>query len=132
MAIHPRRKEPPKDELNPANAMPSPYSPSSISSPPRQGQTPLSIKVDMRSPTASIHSNSHSEGLPPIQLNSPRYETKNQTLPSIRSQFATRQQLRCGGRTAMLTSRLPRLFNCCSAVPPVLALLSWITPSARG
>jgi hypothetical protein len=49
--------------------------------------------LDMRSPTASIHSSSHSEGLPPIQLNSPRYETNGQTLPSIRSQLGDIPQL---------------------------------------
>jgi hypothetical protein len=93
MAIHMKRAEPLKDERNAPPAMLSPYSPHSIYSPREQGATPLSLKTDLKSPTASIHSSTHSEGLPPIQLNSPRYETSGQTLPSIRSQLGDIPQL---------------------------------------
>ncbi|KAK3896630.1 hypothetical protein C8A05DRAFT_20436 [Staphylotrichum tortipilum] len=93
MAIHTRRPMPPGDERNPAHTVP--FTPnSSIYSPRESGATPLSMGMDMRSPTASIHSSSHSEGLPPIQLNSPRYEANGgQTLPPFRSQFGDLQQL---------------------------------------
>ncbi|KAK4157117.1 metallothionein expression activator [Chaetomidium leptoderma] len=88
MAIHTRRTEPRNDERNVPPAMPSPYTtPHSLYSPRDPGATPSSLKVDMRSPTASIHSSSHSDGLPPIQHNSPRYETNGQRLPSIRTQL---------------------------------------------
>ncbi|KAL2135432.1 hypothetical protein VTI74DRAFT_8534 [Chaetomium olivicolor] len=87
IAIHTRRVEPLKDERNVPTAMPSPYSPRSLYSPRESGATPLSQKLDVMSPTVSIHSSSHSDGLPPLQLNSPRRETNGQTLPSIRSQL---------------------------------------------
>jgi hypothetical protein len=95
MVIHTRPPELPKDERerNAAHVMPSPYSPPSLYSPREQGSTSLSINRDLKSPTSSIHSNSHSEGLPPIQLNSPRYEPSGQTLPSIRAQLGDIQQL---------------------------------------
>lgn len=97
MAIHTRQNEYRKNERHPPPAaMPSPYSPHSIYSPRESGHTPSSLKMDMRSPTASIHSNSHSEGLPPIQSNSPRYESNAQTLPSIRSQLGDIPQLASG------------------------------------
>ncbi|KAK4123492.1 hypothetical protein N657DRAFT_559677, partial [Parathielavia appendiculata] len=93
MAIHTRREEHPKGERDAPPALLSPYSPNSIYSPREQGATPLSVKTDMKSPTASIHSSTHSDGLPPIQLNSPKYETNGQTLPSIRSQLGDIPQL---------------------------------------
>jgi hypothetical protein len=94
VAIHTRRTEPSKDERSAAaGAMPSPYSPHNLYSPRDPGTTPLSLKMDMKSPTNSIHSNGHGEGLPPIQLNSPRQETNGQTLPSIRSQLGDIEQL---------------------------------------
>ncbi len=88
MAAHTRRTEPPtSDDRNLAHALPSPYSPGSLHSPREQGReqgrTPLPIKVEVKSPTTSIRSSSHSDGLPPI-LNSPR---ETHTLPSIRSQL---------------------------------------------
>ncbi|KAK3295863.1 uncharacterized protein B0H64DRAFT_157725 [Chaetomium fimeti] len=89
MAIHTRRTEFRQNERNPPPTMPSPHS---MYSPGGTGQTPSSQRMDMRSPTASIHSNSHSEGLPPL-LNSPRYESNAQTLPSIRSQLGDIPQL---------------------------------------
>ncbi|KAK4239761.1 hypothetical protein C8A03DRAFT_42624 [Achaetomium macrosporum] len=93
VAIHSRRTEASKDERSAAAAIPSPYSPHSLYSPRDTGATPLSLKMDMKSPTASIHSNGHGEGLPPIQLNSPRQEANGQTLPSIRSQLGDIEQL---------------------------------------
>ena len=94
MAIHTRRPVPLGDERNPAHAMPSPYTPSTICSPREPGATPLSTGTDMRSPTTSIHSNSHSDGLPPLQLNSPRFEANGgQTLPTFKSHFGDIQQL---------------------------------------
>jgi hypothetical protein len=92
MAIHTMQAEFRKNERHPPPAA-MPYSPHSIYSPRESVHTPSSLKMDMRSPTASIHSNSHSEGLPPIQNNSPRYESNAQTLPSIRSQLGDIPQL---------------------------------------
>ncbi|KAH6849801.1 hypothetical protein B0I37DRAFT_352359 [Chaetomium sp. MPI-CAGE-AT-0009] len=89
MAIHTRRTEFRQNERNPPPSIPSPHS---MYSPRETGHTPSSLKMDMRSPTASIHSNSHGEGLPPIQ-HSPRYESNAQTLPSIRSQLGDIPQL---------------------------------------
>ncbi|KAL2201198.1 hypothetical protein P885DRAFT_25321 [Corynascus similis CBS 632.67] len=86
MTIHARREVPRHQEQNGPPPMPSPYSPQSMYSPRESGTTPLSSKMDMRSPTASIHSSTHSDGLPPI-YNSPRHDTNGQTLPSIRSQL---------------------------------------------
>ena len=93
VAIPTRRAEPLNGERTAPAAMPSPYSPRSLYSPREQGATPLSLKLDLKSPTASTPSSTHGEGLPPIQLNSPRFETNGQTLPSIRSQFGDIQQL---------------------------------------
>jgi hypothetical protein len=95
MAIHTKRTDTTRDERVAATTIPSPYSPHSLSlySPRDTGATPLTLNLDLRSPTASIHSGGHSEGLPPIQLNSPRFETNGQTLPSIRSQLGDIQQL---------------------------------------
>ncbi|KAK4106424.1 hypothetical protein N658DRAFT_414860 [Parathielavia hyrcaniae] len=93
MAIHTRREGRLKRERDAAPAMLYPFSPHSNYSPPEQGATPLSVKTDMKSPTASIHSSTHGDGLPPIQLNSPKYETNGQTLPSIRSQLGDIPQL---------------------------------------
>jgi hypothetical protein len=87
LAIHTR--QPLRDERN----IPSPYSPHSIHSPRDSGATPMSLKMDMRSPTASIHSSSHSEGLPPMHFSPGRYETNGPTLPSIRSQLGDLPQL---------------------------------------
>ncbi|KAL1835652.1 hypothetical protein VTJ49DRAFT_6267 [Mycothermus thermophilus] len=84
MTTHVRRPEPLTGERNIPPPMPSPYSPRSFHSPRESGATPSSYRTDLKSPTSSIHSNSHSEGLPPISL-SPR--TNGQTLPSIRSQL---------------------------------------------
>lgn len=137
MAIHTRRPIPPGDERNPTHAMPSPFTPSTIPSticsPREPGATPLSMATDMRSPTASIHSSSHGDGLPPLQLNSPRYEANGgQTLPPFRSQFGDIQQL-AGNHvaangmrpfpgsppaTAALPRRLPSLSQLASSPMP--------------
>ncbi|AEO69185.1 uncharacterized protein THITE_2119310 [Thermothielavioides terrestris NRRL 8126] len=93
MALHTRRAEPLKDDRHAAPSMPSPYSPRSLYSPRDTGATPSSSQLDVKSPTASIPSGGHGEGLPPIQLNSPRYEANGQTLPSIRSQLGDIQHL---------------------------------------
>ncbi|KAH6624780.1 hypothetical protein B0J18DRAFT_366416 [Chaetomium sp. MPI-SDFR-AT-0129] len=93
MPIHTRRNGTQQPERTGPPTMPSPYSPASIYSPREVGNTPMSSKTDMRSPTASIHSSTQGEGLPPLQLNSPRYETSGQTLPSIRSQLGDIPQL---------------------------------------
>lgn len=93
MAIYTQRTEPRQDERNGPLAMPSPYSPPGSYSSREPGTTTSSLKLDMRSPATSIHSSNHGEGLPPIQLNSPRYETNGQTLPSIRTQLGDLPQL---------------------------------------
>ncbi|KAJ4304319.1 hypothetical protein N0V88_001932 [Collariella sp. IMI 366227] len=63
LAIHTRRVEPLKDERAAHAAMPSPYSPRSFYSPRESGATPMSLRLDMRSPTASVHSSNHSEAV---------------------------------------------------------------------
>ncbi|KAL2024464.1 hypothetical protein VTK56DRAFT_8275 [Thermocarpiscus australiensis] len=93
VAIPTRRAEHSKEERAVQSAMLSSYSPGSLYSPRESGATPLSLKVGAKSPTASISSSTHGEGLPPIQLNSPRSDTNGQTLPSIRSQLGDIQQL---------------------------------------
>ncbi|KAL2257022.1 hypothetical protein VTK26DRAFT_766 [Humicola hyalothermophila] len=77
--------------------VPSPYSPRSLYSPRDPSATPLSLKMDQKSPSANTPSSSHSDGLPPLQLNSPRFETNGQTLPSIRTQLGDIQQLAGNG-----------------------------------
>lgn len=62
----------------------SPYSPQSIYSP---GMGPIPPGMDARSPPGGPPS--HGEGLPPLQMNSPRSETNGQSLPSIRAQFGS-------------------------------------------
>lgn len=88
-----RRADPARDERRAAAAMPSPYSPPSLYSPREAGATPLSFSVDPKSPTANGPPSRHSEGLPPIKLNSPRFDANGQTLPSIRSQLGDLHQL---------------------------------------
>jgi hypothetical protein len=90
MAIATRRAETSRDERAVPAAMPSPYSPHSFYSSREHGATPQSLKLDPKSPTVNIPP---SEGLPPIQLNSPRFETNGQTLPSIRAQLGDLHQL---------------------------------------
>src|SRR5690606_38672578 len=73
-------------ERNGPQPIPTPCSPSDVYSPRDSGVTPLpSSKMDPRSPTASVHSPGQGEGLPPIQLNSPRGDGSGQKLPSIRA-----------------------------------------------
>ncbi|KAK4137815.1 hypothetical protein BT67DRAFT_122467 [Trichocladium antarcticum] len=92
-AIPTKRIEPLKGERAGPAAMPSPYSPRSLYSPRGTGATPSSLNMDLKSPTATTPSNSHGEGLAPIQPNSPRFESNGQTLPSIRAQLGDIQQL---------------------------------------
>lgn len=97
------RPEPAREERIVRVAMPSPYSPgSAIYSPREPGATPLSLSLDPKSPTTSMPSNSHSEGLPPIQPNSPGFD--GQTLPSIRTQLGDLPPL--GNNPAAETERL--------------------------
>lgn len=92
LATRARRPEPLNEEHTPST-IPSPYSPRSIYSPRESGATPLSLQMDMKSPAAHTPSSNHGDGLPPLQLNSPRFDANGQTLPSIRSQFGDIQQL---------------------------------------
>jgi len=86
-----RRGEPGREERPVHPGAPSPYSPRSLYSP---GVVPLAPVMDMKSPNGLPPPTSHGEGLPPIQMNSPRSETNGQTpLPSIRAQLGDLSQL---------------------------------------
>ncbi|KAK0736920.1 hypothetical protein B0T21DRAFT_437715 [Apiosordaria backusii] len=68
-----------------------PYGPIS---PREQGASPVPLRLDHHSPSNSITSTALSEGLAPLNINSPRFENNTQTLPSIRSTFGDINQLR--------------------------------------
>ncbi|KAK0623361.1 hypothetical protein B0T14DRAFT_386143, partial [Immersiella caudata] len=79
-----RRGEHGKEERPIQPGVPSPYSPRSLYSPRETGSVPLAPVMD-----AIL-----GEGLPPIQMNSPRSESNGQThLPSIRAHFGDINQL---------------------------------------
>ncbi|KAL2164392.1 hypothetical protein VTH06DRAFT_3608 [Thermothelomyces fergusii] len=87
MAAYAERATSQQHERNGPHPIPTPRSPA-MSSPRNSGVAPLlSSKMDLRSSTASIHPSSHSEDLPPIQLNSPRGDDNGQPLPSIKHHF---------------------------------------------
>jgi len=90
-----RRGELGKEERPIHPGVPSPYSPRSLYSPREAGAVPLAPVMDMKSPHNGLPPpTGHGEGLPPIQINSPRSETNGQTpLPSIRAQFGDINQL---------------------------------------
>ncbi|KAK4196554.1 hypothetical protein QBC40DRAFT_7306 [Triangularia verruculosa] len=69
---------------------PPPVPPYGPISPREQGVSPAPHRLDHHSPSNSITSATLSEGLAPLQLNSPRFEN---TLPSIRSTFGDINQL---------------------------------------
>ncbi|KAK3987946.1 metallothionein expression activator [Cladorrhinum sp. PSN332] len=81
---------------------PSHFSPPALVSPPLQHASPTHFGP--RSPTNSITSSTLSESLAPLQLQSPRYDTNGQTLPSIRSQLGDFNQL--ANNHAVETERL--------------------------
>ncbi|KAK0646470.1 hypothetical protein B0T16DRAFT_162598 [Cercophora newfieldiana] len=83
-----RRGEPGKDDRPIQPGVPSPYSPRSLYSPREAGAVPLAPPNGLPPPAG------HGEGLPPIQINSPRSESSGQTpLPSIRAQLGDFNQL---------------------------------------
>lgn len=95
-AISIRRGEPVVDGRLAHTEMPSPYSPRSLGiySPLEPGGMLRAPSMDMKSPINGMSPGSHVEGLPPIQLHTPRSETNGHTpLPSIRSTLGDLDQL---------------------------------------
>ena len=90
-----RRSEPRKEPRPIQPATRSPYSPRSLYSPRETGAIPLAPVADLGSPSNNgLAPTRHGEGLPPIQMHSPRSESNGQTpLPSIRSQLGDINQL---------------------------------------
>lgn len=87
-SIATRRRDPSTDERPIQHMAPTPYSPPPMYSPRESRTMSIASPMDMKSPT------NHGEGLPPIQLNTPKSETNGQTpLPSIRSQLGDFHQL---------------------------------------
>ncbi|KAK4230909.1 metallothionein expression activator [Podospora fimiseda] len=81
---------------------PSQFSPPALTTPPSQHAS--LTQFGPRSPTNSITSSTLSESLAPLKLQSPRYDTNGQTLPSIRSQLGDFNQL--ANNHAVETARL--------------------------
>ncbi|KAK3357322.1 hypothetical protein B0T25DRAFT_154658 [Lasiosphaeria hispida] len=90
-----RRGGPTKDERLAQAAVSSPFSPQSLCSPRDPSATPLVPSMEVASPSNGLTpSSSHSEGLPPIQMISPRSDSNGQMpLPSIRAQLGDIRQL---------------------------------------
>ncbi|KAK0711288.1 hypothetical protein B0H67DRAFT_460713, partial [Lasiosphaeris hirsuta] len=89
-----RRGASTKDERLAQAAASSLFSPQSLYSPREQGPTPVAPSMEVASPPNGLTPSSHSEGLPPIQMISPRSDSNGQMpLPSIRSQLGDIRQL---------------------------------------
>jgi len=88
-----RQGEPGKEERVIQPGVPSPYSPRSLYSPRDVGALQIAPRTDMKSPNGLPPPN-HRDGLPPIQMHSPRTDSNVPTpLPSIRSQLGDIDQL---------------------------------------